>query len=211
MTQIEIIGIPVASYVRVIRMACEEKGIAYTLTPALPQAPEVLAIHPFGKIPVVRHGDVELCESKAIATYLDKVFPRNPLLPTEPVLAARVEQWVSMTNTVIDRTMIREYVLSYVLPQGSDGQPDRRVIDAALPALRRQVGILDQAVAATGHLVGDRFTFADINVMPILAGIQRYPEGQEAMEGAKALTAYFQRHARRPSFLATVPPPPPSP
>lgn len=207
MTQIEIIGIPVASYVRVIRMACEEKGIAYTLTPALPQTPEVLAIHPFGKIPVVRYGDIELCETKAIATYLDRVFPENPLLPTEPLPAARAEQWVSMTNTVIDRTMIREYVLSYVFPKGDGGEPDRGVIDAAVLALRRQVGILDLAVTATGHLVGDRFTFADINVMPILAAIQRYPEGQEAMAGASALTAYFQRHAQRPSFLATVPPP----
>ncbi|MBR0666451.1 glutathione S-transferase family protein [Roseomonas hellenica] len=206
MTRIEIIGIPISNYVRVIRMACEEKGIAYALTPALPQTPEVLAIHPFGKIPVLRHGDVELCESKAIATYLDKVFPGNPLLPAEPLPAARVEQWVSMTNTVIDRTMIREYVLSYVFPKGTGGEPDRRIIDAALPALQRQVAVLDQAVAATGYLVGGRFTFADINVMPILAGIQRYPEGRQAMADARALTAYFQRHAQRPSFLATVPP-----
>ncbi|MBR0641690.1 glutathione S-transferase family protein [Plastoroseomonas hellenica] len=206
MTRIEIIGIPISNYVRVIRMACEEKGIAYALTPALPQTPEVLAIHPFGKIPVLRHGDVELCESKAIATYLDKVFPGNPLLPAEPLPAARVEQWVSMTNTVIDRTMIREYVLSYVFPKGAGGEPDRRIIDAALPALQRQVAVLDQAVAATGYLVGGRFTFADINVMPILAGIQRYPEGRQAMADARALTAYFQRHAQRPSFLATVPP-----
>jgi len=31
-------------------------------------AREVFAIHPFGKMPVMRHGDVELFESKAIAT-----------------------------------------------------------------------------------------------------------------------------------------------
>ena len=36
--------------------------------------PEIDAIHPFGKMPVLRHGDFTLCESKAIATYLDRAF-----------------------------------------------------------------------------------------------------------------------------------------
>ena len=70
----EVIGSKRSSYTRVVRMACEEKGIDYVFTEALLGAPEIFAIHPFGKMPVMRHGDVELFESKAIATYFDRCF-----------------------------------------------------------------------------------------------------------------------------------------
>ena len=82
MPDVEIIGFAPSTYTRAARMVCEEKSIPYELTAARPHAPEVTAIHPFGKIPVMRHGDFELCESKAIATYLDLVFPGPRLIPT---------------------------------------------------------------------------------------------------------------------------------
>ena len=56
-------------------------------------------------MPVLRHGDVELCESKAIATWLDRSFPAPFVFPSEPRLAALTEQWVSLVNTVFDRTL----------------------------------------------------------------------------------------------------------
>ncbi len=77
MTKPEIIGSIKSTYTRVVCMVCEEKGIEYVLTEMPLRAPEILAIHPFGKMPVLRHGDVELFESKAIATYLDEAFRRR--------------------------------------------------------------------------------------------------------------------------------------
>jgi glutathione S-transferase len=56
-------------------------------------------------MPVMRHGDVELFESKAIAAYLDRRFPGPTVFPSDPLLGALTEQWVSLVNTVIDRTL----------------------------------------------------------------------------------------------------------
>jgi hypothetical protein len=39
-----------------------------------------------------------------------------------------------------------------VFPKGKHGQPDRATIDAAVPTLQKQIGILDAAVAKTGYL-----------------------------------------------------------
>ena len=111
-------------------MVCEEKAIPYELKQSPPHSPDVAAIHPFGKVPVMRHGDFELCESKAIATYLDLSFPGPKLIPTDPRHAALTEQWVSLVNTKMDGTLVRSYLLNYVFPKSSDGKPDRKVIDA---------------------------------------------------------------------------------
>jgi glutathione S-transferase len=64
----------------------------YDLKHSTPHSPDVSAIHSFGKVPVMRHGDFELCESKAIATYLDLSFPGPKLIPTDPRRAALTEQ-----------------------------------------------------------------------------------------------------------------------
>src|SRR5262245_44834623 len=209
MANIEIIGFPQSTYVRVARMACEEKGVPYDLKPAAPHSPDVLAIHPFGKIPAMRHGDFELFESKAIGTYLDRTFPGPRLIPEDPRTAAQTEQWVSAVNTVVDRTLIRTYLFAYVFPKTADGKPDRKAIDEVMPELHKQIDVLDKAVAKTGHLAGDQFTFADINLMPILFYVRNFPEGRDAIAAAKHLAAYYDRHAQRPSFKNTVPPPPP--
>jgi glutathione S-transferase len=190
-------------------MVCEEKAIEYDLTETLLGAPELFAIHPFGKMPALRHGDFELCESKAIATYLDRSFPGPQLIPTEPRLAALTEQWVSLVNTVMDPTLVRTYLLAYAAPRTVDGKPDQSAIEAVTPAVREQIGILDKAVAKRGHLVGDQFTFADINLLPILYWVKRLPEGAEAFAASPRLADYYDRHSARPSFTRTVPPPGP--
>jgi len=187
-------------------MVCEEKGIEYVLTERPLHAPEILAIHPFGKMPVLRHGDVELFESKAIATYLDRSFPAPFVFPSEPRLEALTEQWVSLVNTVVDRTLIRTYLFAYIAPGTADGKPNRQAVEAVMPAVRAQVAVLDRAVAASGYLVGDRFTFADINLLPILHRLRQAPEGAEALAAAAHLAAYYDRHAARPSFARTTPP-----
>jgi glutathione S-transferase len=157
-------------------------------------------------MPVLRHGDFAVCESKAIATYLDRSFPGPPVIPSEPRLAALTEQWVSLVNTVIDATLIRAYLLAYAFPKTADGKPDRKAIDAVTPAVRAQLAILDKAVARTGYLVGDQFTFADINLLPILYYVRQLPEGAAALAATAHLADYYGRHAARPSFRRTSPP-----
>ncbi len=202
----EIIGSIRSTYTRVACMVCEEKGIEYVLTERPLHAPEIRAIHPFGKMPVLRHGDVELFESKAIATYLDRRFPAPYVFPSDPRLAAPTEQWVSLVNTVMDRTLIRTYLFAYIAPKTADGAPDRAAIDAIMPEVREQIGVLDRAVAGSGYLVEGQFTFADINLLPILYRLRQAPEGAEALAAATHLAAYYDRHAARPSFERTTPP-----
>src|ERR1700710_566698 len=102
MTKPEVIASSRSTYTRVIRMVCEEKGIEYTLTETAVFAPELFAFHPLGKMLALRHGDVCLFESKAIATYLDRIFTGPEIFPSALVPASLTEQWVSFINTVVD-------------------------------------------------------------------------------------------------------------
>ena len=206
MTRPEIIGSKASTYTRAVCMMCEEKGIDYTLTEVLLDAPELHAIHPFGKMPTLRHGDLVLCESKAIATYLDRAFDGPQLIPSEPRPAALTEQWVSLINTAIDPLLVRRYLLAYAAPKTADGKPDRTLIEALLPDVRAQLALLDDAVAATNHLVGDDVTLADIYLLPVLFYLKLLPESGPLLAPSTALGRYLETHAARPSFVRTVPP-----
>jgi len=206
-----IIGIPQGNFTRTVRILCEEKDIPYVLDPAMPRTAPVDAIHPLGKIPVMRHGDVTLFESRAIAAYLELRFPKFPMMPLQRLEAIRAEQWVSMINTAIDRTMVRQYVLAYVLPSGPDGSVDRQVVDAALPEVRRQLGVLEGGVRDTRFLASARFAYPDAAVLPILDALVSLPEGEEAMRAHPALGDYLARCRERRSLIATKPSPLPTP
>jgi glutathione S-transferase len=206
MADIEILGVPQSTFVRSVRMVCEEKGVAYRLTPAKPHSPEVDCIHPFGKIPVMRFGDFELCESTAIARFVDRTFPGPKLFPDDAKLGAKVEQWVSITNTAIFPAMI-PYFVAYFFPKTPDGQPDHATIERVLPDVRAPIDVLDKAVAKTMFLVDNDFTYADISVLPLLAYLRDLPESGAMLAEAKELTRYFELHSQRESFRATVPPP----
>jgi len=207
MSALEIIGAPQSNYVWAVRMVCEEKGVPYEHKAERPHTPDVDAIHPFGKIPVMRHGDVELCESKAIATYIDRVFDGPKVIPQDPKVAAKVEQWVSLGNVEFDKLMIRQYVVGYAFPK-EPGKPDMAAIGAAAEKMKPQVAVLDRAVADTGYLAGDGFTLADINILPMLFYVNRFEEGKAMLAAARNLSAYMERNFARPSFRKSAPPPP---
>jgi glutathione S-transferase len=205
MPKLELIGAPASNYVWVCRIALTEKGVPYDLISAMPHTAEVDTIHPFGKIPVMRHGAVTLAESRAICFYVDRTFDGPALVPADTGAAAEVEQWVSIVNTHIDPVWVRQYLGAYFFPRTVDGSPDRAVIDAALLKMEQQFGVMDRAVAATGHLVGDAFTLADINLLPILFYMQKCPESAAMLDTHANLKAYFERHFSRPSVQVSVP------
>jgi glutathione S-transferase len=206
MAELEIMGVPFSNYVRSIRMLCEEKGVTYKLTPSPPQSPEIQAIHPAGQIPVMRHGNVTLFESKAIATYIDRTFPGPKFIPDDTLETAQVEQWVSYGNVKVDRWIMREFVVPSVFFDKAKG-PDTARIAAALPEIDKCCRALDDGVAQTGHLVGSRLTYADMNVIPMLSTLLNFPAGKDILAKYGSLSAYVARLADLPSFKNTAPPP----
>ena len=206
MADLQIIGGSPSNFVWVTRIFCAEKGVPYSHVQAMPHTPEVDAIHPFGKVPVMRHGDVTLCESRAICRYIDSAFDGPSLMPRDPVVAAQVEQWISIVCTTLDPLWIRQYYAAYVLTARAGKEPDRARIDETIPKMAPHIPIMERAVAKTGHLVGENFTLADAYLAPILFYMNAVPESRALLAQSPQLATYLERHLSRESVQETKPP-----
>jgi glutathione S-transferase len=202
---VTLLGDPRSTYTRTARMALAEKGVRYTLEQTGPRTPEILAVHPFGKIPAFRDGDFELFEASAILRYVDESFDGPPLLPAMIRDRARCEQWVSAINAYCYDAMVRRYVLQYIFPRGAGGKPDRTVIDAALAEIASHLAILDRAYGGRDYLAGNAMSMADLFLAPILAYVEAMPEGDGLLAAAPNVRRAQAMIRERASFKATEP------
>ena len=87
-----IIGSP---YGRAAIVGCLETGASYRVAPVRPgehKGAAYLALHPFGRIPVIEDDGFVLYETQAILRYLDAVGAAPSLVPADPKAAARMNQ-----------------------------------------------------------------------------------------------------------------------
>ena len=210
MADVTIFGVPQSSYVWSARMTLEENGIAYDLEARDWKQPEYRALHPFARMPAFRNGDLTLYETAAVMNYVDGVLGQGALTPSDGVERARMIQWMSAINDYFYGDIVRGCVLEYVFPSGPDGQPDRRKIETGLEAARHHFDVADEALAQTSCLAGGALSLADILLAPIVFYAAGLPEGGPLMAERKNLGRWFAELSARPSFKATVPPPPQS-
>jgi glutathione S-transferase len=201
---VSLMGDPRSTYTRTARIALAEKGVQYSMETSRPHTAELLAFHPYGRIPAFRDGDVRLFETSAILRYLEEAFPGPTLLPQNIRDRAIAEQWVSAVNSYFYDLAVRRYVLQYIFPKGADGKPDRAVIDPAVQELAEKLAIFERGYARP-FLAGQQPTMPDYFLAPIVAYLEMFPESKELLSRSPKLMRAHAAVRERPSFQATEP------
>jgi len=203
---VAVFGNPRSSYCWTVRMALAEKGVKYKLVPNAPRTPEQCAVHPFGKVPAFRDGELELYETRAILGYIDEAFEGPSLISSGGVTArARGEQWISVINCYGYDAMVRRFILQNLFPRGADGKPDRAIIATALPEIDMQLGLFDKAYGDNDYLTGSSMTMADLFLAPLVFYLGRFPESKALLDKYPSVLHGHEVIRARPSFAATTP------
>lgn len=205
MSDIVIHGFPASTYTRTARLAAEEKGLAYSIEDPAIGTDGYQALHPFGKMPAMTHGEVRLFETFAIARYFDEAFDGPALQPADLAARARMSQWVSAYIDYMYATIVRGLIVPrLVFPQR--GVPvDEDALKENLPAIDSQLGVVDGVLADDPYLAGAQASLADLFVAPMVAYLPAMPEGQAALGKCPNINAWAERMAARESFSATQP------
>ncbi len=126
--------------------------------------PEFLAINPNGRVPALDDDGLLLCESLAINLYLAKKYP-SPLTPVDLVEDTMATQWSFWVVTEVEKPLLFASANLALFAEASRNAEEAQM---AITKLDRPMKVLNAHLANRPHLLGERFTVADLNVATVM-------------------------------------------
>jgi len=208
MSDFVVYGLPGSPYLRSALLGLHEKQTPFRLAVlgrdlAAPRSEDHLKLQPFGRIPILEHGDFLLYETQAILRYLDAAIPGIALQPSDARSAARMNQIAGIVDWyVFPYVSVGITAERFMSQRFWNRPPDEANIARALPNARLCLRELERLKGSAEFLAGDTLSIADLMVAPQLQFFRGTPEAQELMQGT-ALDEWLKRMQARPSMQAT--------
>jgi len=190
-------------------------------------SPEYLRINPNGVVPALIHGGRPLYESGTICEYLDEVFPEPPLRPADAYGRASMRNWIRHADERIGNLIVFNWAhhLAKTASQWSDAELAERLKNipskdrqeawiraarkpyteeeraAARAKLVEMLGKMEKSLGETAWLAGDRYSLADIALVPFVKRIEEEiaPDAVTADKHPR-VTLWWQSIQARPAF-----------
>lgn len=168
-----------------LRWACEEARLPYDVQtiPFDGRETNHLGRQPFGQVPFLSDGDLEIFESGAGLLHLARKSDR--LMPRDPVGEAETLQWMIAALNSIEMVTVPWWFLKM------SGDEDNGLVGW----MGMRLNQLEKLLGDREWLVADRFTVADL----LMADVLRVSKVR-AFGDRPATEAYVARATDRPSF-----------
>lgn len=206
--KVRLLGLRISVYTRIVRLALEEKKVAYELEEVdifadsgPPQ--EYLLRHPFGMIPSLLHQDFCVYETTAITRYIDEAFQGPLLQPSDTQTRARMNQVISIMDSYAYRRMVWDVYVERVYVPTEGGQSDEQVIAGALPVIAKVLDQLEIFLDDSDFLAGSNLSLADCQAFPMLHYFSDTPEGQKMLVTCPRLQKWMETMKSRNSVQTT--------
>lgn len=201
-------GVWGSPYLRGALLGLEERQVAYRVN-TIPFGdhlqPAHLARHPFGRVPVLDHDDFRLYETQAILRYVTTVFPGPALVPADAHAAARMDQFMGITDWYFFNQIAAPITRPRILQMRGVQTPDEQSVRAAVPQAKTCLKVIDELKGDAPYLTGDAASLADLLLAPHMAYFAITPEGQSLLAAHPRLLAWNALLGARPSMQATDP------
>jgi len=177
--------------------ACEELGLAYDHEQVVYGAEgsrkaAFLAINPNGRVPAAKIDGVVMWESLAINLHLARKAG-GPLAPASVDEDGLMTMWSMWAVTEVEAAALAVLMNQTVKPEG---ERDAALLAKSIETLKNPLAVLEGHLASHGgHLVGNRFTMADLNVAACVFYLRHSP----LLDDKPAVKAWYQAAMARPA------------
>lgn len=200
-------GFDGSTYVRTVRMLLAEKGADYELVPVNvltgeTEQPEHLERHPFGKVPVLDHGDLRLLETSAITRYLDEVLEGPALTPDDPRDRARMNMAIGLYDSYGYGSLLS--VAGYHLFPDFLGNPGADFLEEKVAQARKVLLEIMKLRGDSEWIAGDRLSLADLFLPPVCFYVSLVDDSDRVFD-APGFGDWWERIRQRDSYRRTEP------
>lgn len=182
-----------------VALFLEEAGLPYEAIPIDVRKgdqfkPELVALNPNAKVPVLVDGDVTIFDSNAILLYLAERTGKF-LPPNDPKSRGELLSWLMFVATGIGPYMGQAVHFRNFAPKGNDYSHERYQYEA-----RRHYGILNERLQTREFLLGDTYSIVDMSAWGWARAIA-FAMGEEAWLAWPALKRWFDAISARPAAV----------
>ena len=181
MSETIVYGFPRSTFVNIVRLVLTHKDVAYRfedLEPVMGRS-EHLALHPFNRVPIFRHGDFTVYETRAIVGYIDEVFAGARLTPQNPHARARMNQWIGVVDSYVYPYMIYHVTHERLVFPELGIASDEKVVAHALPKVENALVAIERELSdGRDYLLGPELSIADFYLLPSTFAFSLTEEGK---------------------------------
>lgn len=212
MSETIVYGFPRSTFVNIVRLVLTHKDVAYRfedLEPVMGRS-EHLALHPFNRVPIFRHGDFTVYETRAIVGYIDEVFAGARLTPRNPHARARINQWIGVVNSYVYPYMIHHVTHERLVFPELGIVSDEKVVAHALPKVENALVTIERELAdGRDYFLGSELSIADFYLLPSTFAFSLTEEGKAMYPKFPAFCRWRERMESLPTtqkLRAILPP-----
>jgi len=158
----------------------------------------VLAATPLGKIPFIKVDGQTLCESQVIVDYLEAKFPNPPLMPADPLAAAKVRELATFIDLHLELVARELYGQAFFGGSASDSTKER-----VHKQLTKNITAFKRLARFAPYVGGDSFTLADCSAwvsLPLVGMASKSVLGEDLLLAAGVdWKTYARMVGERPS------------
>ena len=162
------------------------------------KTPEYKAIAPNSRVPALTLDDnTIILETTAICRYLESLYPEPNLFGDSPIEIASIEMWYSRVTYELMVPLMHGF--RHTHPHMSQMEDQNQEYGLAQRELAvKALGIYDNIIASREYIAGERFTYADIQIVTSLQFLVRL--NRLNIEDYENLNDYINQVSSRPSF-----------
>ncbi len=182
---VKIYGSPRSRLTRVSWL-CQELDQNFEVVPTKPHTPEMRAVNPAGKGPVLIDGDVTVIDSAAICTYLaDKNMHKNMSAAPATADRAALDSWMHFAQNDLEAPLWLKMKHTFILPD--EFRADVRAV--CKMEFKNAVRAMEARLGDNEFAIGDRFTAADV----VLGHAGSWARGAKFEIESDRVNAYLDR------------------
>jgi glutathione S-transferase len=199
MSSLHLYSYQACPFARRTRMTLIEKGLNFKLTEIdINDKPaDFNSISPYGKVPVLLHGEERIYESAIINEYLDESFPKPPLMPDSAIARAQARIWMDYCGSRFSNA-------SWNHMKAGDDQTKLKIATTELHECLRFMESEGLRKLSNGpYWLGDTISLVDIQFIPFF---QRFLDNDKAdiPEDCTRIHAWLDIMKQQESFIATA-------
>ena len=187
----------------------EELGVPYEIkhyqrnAKTMLAPPELKAIHPLGKSPVITDGDVTVAESGAIIEYIIERYGKGRLCPAAGPERLRYTYWMHYAEGSIMPLLVMKLIFGFIpkrspalirpIAKGIVNNVEKNFLG---PNLKTHLDYIENELGKSTWFAGNELSAADVQMSFALeAGSARGPGGTRPK-----IAAFLQRIHARPAY-----------